>query len=846
MNLRTAAFRVTLLLAAIVLLYSSCGHRSSGSSEQDFARAHSLFRRGELTKACDQIRLATKRCGPDLQCRWRLRLLQAEILIYVPSLDDARALLFSESPPQTPAFAALQARRQMLQGLLLFFSHVRTDTDTGNKLLAEAHQQALRLGLQDLQVEIEILQASALRTSHPKEARALFLKARELAVRQNDQYNEAAALDNLGFISLQQRRYDEAIPWFVQALGPARRMDARQLVAAAFTNLALCHTELGAYDEALKLQQEALVWLGAGEVKVVRRNLLGEMGRTLALKGDTAKAMQDYRQALALSRSLQDVSKDDTRRWTSNIAAALAAMGDWDAAAEANREELSLAQDDRSRAYASLNAATIAAGRKRFDDAVDNYTKAIGLDAGDPSILWEAHAGLARVYAGAGKKSLARLATLHFEKAIEIIDANQDVLSRDDYKLTFLDPLIRFYRDYVDFLMQSGDPDKALEIVESSRARILAAPAPEKAARHFSVRELQQAAKRSDAIFLSYWLAPSQSYVWVISPTRTRSFALGAAGDIQSLVDRYSRWIGSSSDSNAIQRDPLTGESADAQRLYHTLIGPAALLIPANARVIIVPDGALHYLNFETLPVDGENGGERHYWIEDVTVAIAPSLAIAAAAPTPGRGAPKSLLIMGDAVYSGKDFQKLGYAPEEIDKVCQHFVPAETKVIKGPGANPSAYRQADPQRFAAIHFSAHGEANQQSPLDSAIILSLTKEGAFKLYARDVMDVPLHADLVTISACHSAGARVYSGEGLVGFAWAFLRAGARYVVAGLWDVTDNSTPDMMDRFYGAIQAGQSPVAALRIAKLAMIHSASAFRKPYYWGPFQIYIKQGAGF
>ena len=105
----------------------------------------------------------------------------------------------------------------------------------------------------------------------------------------------------------------------------------------------------------------------------------------------------------------------------------------------------------------------------------------------------------------------------------------------------------------------------------------------------------------------------------------------------------------------------------------------------------------------------------------------------------------------------------------------------------------------------------------------------------------MIDVPLHADLVTISACHSAGARVYSGEGLVGFAWAFLRAGARYVVAGLWDVTDNSTPDMMDRFYGAIQTGDSPVAALRIAKLSMIHSAGAFRKPYYWGPFQIYIR-----
>jgi CHAT domain-containing protein len=558
------------------------------------------------------------------------------------------------------------------------------------------------------------------------------------------------------------------------------------------------------------------------------------LGRTLALKGDTAKAIEYYRQALALSRSLRDV--DNTRRWTSNLAAAWVTAGDWDAAEAANREEFSLAQNDRSKAYATLNAATIAADRKHFDDAVVLYQKTIGLDAHDPSILWESHAGLARAYTGAGKKSLARQ---QFEAVLQIVDQNQDLLSRDEYKLTFLESLIRFYRDYVDFLMQSGDSDMALAIAESSRARILAAEtAPEKATRRLSVRDLQAAARRSGAIFLSYWLAPGQSYVWVISPAQVKSFALGPAGDLESLVDHFNRAIGSTPGSNTIQQDPLTRANPEAQRLYDIIIGHVAPLIPANALVVIVPDGALHYLNFETLPVYAE---KPHYWIEDVTVAIAPSLAIAAATPLPKPGAPKSLLIMGDAVYSGKDFDKLEYAPAEIEKVGKHFVPAETKVVRGSDANPAAYRHANPQQFAAIHFSAHAEANQQSPLDSAIILSPDKEGSFKLYARDVIEVPLHADLVTISACHSAGARVYSGEGLVGFAWAFLRAGARYVVAGLWDVTDQSTPAMMDEFYGAMQTGQRPIAALRSAKLSMIHSASAFRKPYYWGPFQIYIR-----
>ena len=62
--------------------------------------------------------------------------------------------------------------------------------------------------------------------------------------------------------------------------------------------------------------------------------------------------------------------------------------------------------------------------------------------------------------------------------------------------------------------------------------------------------------------------------------------------------------------------------------------------------------------------------------------------------------------------------------------------------------------------------------------------------------------------MTVSACRSAGERVYAGEGLVGFAWAFLRAGARRVVAGLWDVDDRSTADLMDAIYTRLAAGDT--------------------------------------
>ncbi len=99
--------------------------------------------------------------------------------------------------------------------------------------------------------------------------------------------------------------------------------------------------------------------------------------------------------------------------------------------------------------------------------------------------------------------------------------------------------------------------------------------------------------------------------------------------------------------------------------------------------------------------------------------------------------------------------------------------------------------------------------------------------------------PLHARLVTISSCYGSGLRAYAGEGLVGLSWAFLRAGAHNVIGALWEVNDASTPLLMDRLYAGLEAGSTPDDALRAAKLSLIHSPAVYRKPLYWGGFQLY-------
>jgi len=270
--------------------------------------------------------------------------------------------------------------------------------------------------------------------------------------------------------------------------------------------------------------------------------------------------------------------------------------------------------------------------------------------------------------------------------------------------------------------------------------------------------------------------------------------------------------------------------------LYAMLVAPARSLIPKNSRVILIPSESLYGLNFETLVVPEP---KPHFWIEDVTISTASSLNLPSAGNKELSRNERSLLLVGNP--ESPDFPSLEQAPAEIERVSAHFPEAKRKILTGRQAKPSAYLADDLKKYSYLHFVAHGIASHTHPLDSAIILS--REGdSYKLYARDIIAHPLNAQLVSLTACNGAGIRAYTGEGLVGLSWAFLRAGARNVVAALWEVSDvSSTAQLMDVFYSGLERGKDAAEALHDAKLAVLKSnaATVFRKPLYWAPFQLH-------
>jgi CHAT domain-containing protein len=471
-----------------------------------------------------------------------------------------------------------------------------------------------------------------------------------------------------------------------------------------------------------------------------------------------------------------------------------------------------------------LASARLSAARGDGPAAEAAFRRAVrgAADSGYEPVAWFARAELADLLA-ADRPAEARA---EFETALIDVERARSRLAREGWKLTFQERVTRFYRAYVDFLMARGETERALEIAEASRARLLAQKLrlDTESLDIVPAARFRELARTSRAVLVSFWLAPRKSYLWAVTPRGVHAAELPGDAELGSLIDAYAGAIRDG-------RDPLATASPAGEKLAALLLAPLAKLAPGASRFILVADGALHRLNLETLP-----SAPGRYWIEDATVAMAPSLALLTghAAPRPSRDA---LLVIGNPEQPEAEYPPLPAAAEELAALRKRFHP---EVYEGAAAHPAAYVQARPARFSLIHLSAHATANRQSPLESAVILS-RRDGRFKLYAREVIDIPIRARLVTISACRSAGARVYTGEGLVGFTWAFLRAGAQNVVAGLWDVNDASTARLMDRLYGEIAAGHPPSQALRIAKLALLRSDSAWRKPFYWAPFQVFSR-----
>ncbi len=789
-------------------------------AQLDFLQGDLVHARGEAHKGSSVF------SGYNSEWEWKFRLLEAEILVNQGLSDQALSLL---SPPlPTPlAEGDLAIKRATVQGIAFARRDRLEDADRSlqeAEHLSEVHHSNLAGEVARAQGVVAVIRDDLV------SAGRFFRTSLQIARDQVDHFLELSALVNLGVVAMKEEHYDESLEWSNRAYDLAHGLGVHLTEEKALGNLGLQYYYMGDFERALTMSIEATRQAHELDAEYDEVQWLNQTGLLYYQANELSVAEGYYRKSLSLAEKIQD--KDEIVGALSTLALLSVKQGHLDEAERFSRQALQSSPGDHSSEISPLFVQGLVAARKEQSQKAEQIFQTVARNPqSDHSQHWEAEESLALLYEHEHRPEDA---DRQYRTALQTFEAARDSLQHEDSKLPFLANATHLYDDYIHFLVEQGRTVEALQQADYSRARTLAEglgvlrKTSSVTSAAFSPQEV---ARRAQATVLFYWLGSEHSYLWTITPRQAVMFHLPPASEIDAAVQSYR---------NALlgPRDVLQTANPEGAKLFNILVAPAKQAIAPNSRVVIIPDGSLNSLNFETLLVSEPR---LHYWIEDVTVMNASSLRLLAASRPSSTTAAGKLLLIGNAVAPNHEYGELPKATAEIENIEKHFTPAGLRVYTRDRATAPAYLDSSPEQFAFIHFVAHGTASRLSPLDSAVILSKAsaEEDSFKLYARDIIRHPLHAELVTISTCYGAGARAYTGEGLVGLSWAFLRAGAHNVIGALWEVSDASTPRLMDQLYDELKKGRSPEAALRSAKLSLLHSDGVFRKPFYWAPFQLY-------
>lgn len=648
---------------------------------------------------------------------------------------------------------------------------------------------------------------------------------------------EASAFNNLGLMYFNAGRYHDAIENFLFSIASARKWHDQLIEEFALGNLGYVYSELGDFPNAEDYSKQAADIAELINEPEDEKTWLITLGRSYQsdARQRYAEAETAYAQAVSIARTLHD--NEAVARCFSNLAQLALKRSDISKAQDYTHQVEELHPAGELALYLILDKANIAQAQKDYGTAERLLLTAIQASPPPPVLLlWRLQADLASNYAVLGQDNLA---DKWFNKALKTTeDAFTGLASggpqakapqAEDPQMSFLDSA-PFYSAYISFLIDRNKPVDALAVAELGRARTLAETAAKRtrAKTLADIKRVQAHLSPGKEVVLAYFLGDDKSYLWAITHAEIKFFSLPSIKEIYEKVHAYNK---------EIQDLEKLGDSSNGRALYEMLIRPVEDLVPNNALVTIVPNRYLYHLDFDTLVVPGS---QPHYWIEDVNIQVCSALTLLANSHPENTPSAKQMLLVGAPVRAKGGPVELQHAKEEVNRVASHFPSNQELVFKGDQAVPEAYLDNAPGRFRFIHFAAHGIASQEKPLESAIILSPDSSGRYQLDAPDIIKLKIHADLVTISSCESAGTRTYDAEGLVGLGWAFMRAGAHRVIAGLWDVDDASTPALMDEFYTELGKGIPAANALRLAKLAILHSNDHHMRPYYWASLQLYV------
>jgi len=331
----------------------------------------------------------------------------------------------------------------------------------------------------------------------------------------------------------------------------------------------------------------------------------------------------------------------------------------------------------------------------------------------------------------------------------------------------------------------------------------------------FSLEKLQADLPR-DATLIEYFSAGDRIVAAVVTRTEIQILPVTVlsrvAHFLQLLRFQLSKFRMGSEYILRFEEPLLRATHSHLESLYSELIAPLRPLLQGK-HLVIVPHGPLHFLPFHAL----RNGEE--YLCDAFTISYAPSATVFSACQEKRTSENTSSLVLGIAD------ERAPQILQEAQSVAKHL--PQSTLHLGEQATSSVLREEGAQ-CGVVHIATHGIYRQDNPMFSGIRLG---DGYLNLY--DLYQMRLNAKLVTLSGCATGMNFVAAGDELLGLQRGLFCAGATTLLLSLWDVHDQSTSQLMQRFYQEYLRTDHMAGALQHA---MQELRSQHPHPYFWAPF----------
>jgi CHAT domain-containing protein len=563
--------------------------------------------------------------------------------------------------------------------------------------------------------------------------------------------------------------------------------------------------------------------LGAGRPRVARAFTYSQMFvaeqeyDALLRSADQEKEPSRRDRIHANAREIRDRwgAESDARR-----ALALLEIGRIDAAAQAiasarARAMAIMSPGYRDRVIADVDFATglIEQRHGHARDAIAAFTSAI---VGWERQTWRLHTAAGHLARAEAQRTAGdlRAAESDYRAGIEDMEAQRNGLE-PELRVAYFERADRLFDRLIELLLEEGHDAEALTIAERRRARVLLDQVAAGDAAIPLDAEHIRGSMRSGEALVEITLLEKSAEIWLIYDGRIAHVRSPASR--RTIEDAVARHLA------AIDRGDEATVRREGRWFYDQLLGPLVSGLPPDTTLAIVADGALYALPFATLVTP-----DNRYLVEQFALSTVPSASVFLR-PTPPR-ASESLLAV--AQPQPGDMERLPGAAAEARNVAKHH--SRGRYAVGTAIGPGEFL-ASAGSVASVHFAGHAKTDVDHPSQSALLFESVEGPAEELTAAQIAARRLpSAPLVILAACSTGRGKLRRNEGIQSLSAAFLQAGARGVVATLWDVDDAQSAKLFRSFHQQLREGARPIDALRSAQRVLLHSSDPRdRSPSLW-------------